>query len=232
MAEYGKTEYWDERYTKDPEVFEWYQTYQGIRHVLQPWIHEKSNVLIVGCGNSSMGEDLAKAGVHKVTSIDTSRVVVQQMSAKHREITNLAYTVMDVRRMQYPDASFDVCVDKGLLDTLLCMRDGEEVAKAAFSEIYRILKPSGALVLVSHGGPEGRAPLFQTEKLNWQLQQPVARVPKPRKQTEAETKKELEEFHFVYVVTKALSSTSAGASSSNGSSSNPDKNESSRRETG
>ena len=34
MAQYGKTAYWDERYTKDPEPFDWYQRYSGIRDLV------------------------------------------------------------------------------------------------------------------------------------------------------------------------------------------------------
>ena len=34
MAQYGKTSYWDERYTKDPEPFDWYQRYSGIQELI------------------------------------------------------------------------------------------------------------------------------------------------------------------------------------------------------
>ena len=34
MAQYGKTNYWDERYTKDPEPFDWYQRYSGVRDLI------------------------------------------------------------------------------------------------------------------------------------------------------------------------------------------------------
>ena len=34
MAQYGKVAYWDERYTKDPEPFDWYQRYSGIRDLI------------------------------------------------------------------------------------------------------------------------------------------------------------------------------------------------------
>ena len=34
MAQYGKASYWDERYTKDPEPFDWYQRYSGIKDLL------------------------------------------------------------------------------------------------------------------------------------------------------------------------------------------------------
>ena len=34
MAQYGKVAYWDVRYTKDPEPFDWYQRYSGIRDLV------------------------------------------------------------------------------------------------------------------------------------------------------------------------------------------------------
>ena len=35
MAQYGKIGYWDERYTKDPEPFDWYQRYQGLKDIIK-----------------------------------------------------------------------------------------------------------------------------------------------------------------------------------------------------
>lgn len=52
MAEYAKAAYWDDRYTQDPETFEWFQSYSGIAHILKQYINDKSRVLVVGCGNS------------------------------------------------------------------------------------------------------------------------------------------------------------------------------------
>ena len=34
MAQYGKPSYWDDRYTKDPEPFDWYQRYTNIKDIL------------------------------------------------------------------------------------------------------------------------------------------------------------------------------------------------------
>ena len=38
MAQYGKTSYWDERYTKDPEPFDWYQRYSGVRDLVNQYV--------------------------------------------------------------------------------------------------------------------------------------------------------------------------------------------------
>ena len=40
----GKTSYWDERYTKDPEPFDWYQRYSGIQELLQKYVKKDDAV--------------------------------------------------------------------------------------------------------------------------------------------------------------------------------------------
>ena len=58
MAQYGKPEYWDERYARDPEPFDWYQRWSGIRDICMNYMKPSDNVLIVGCGNSRLGEEM------------------------------------------------------------------------------------------------------------------------------------------------------------------------------
>ena len=43
MAQYGKTTYWDERYTKDPEPFDWYQRYSGIKDLLAQYARQRTS---------------------------------------------------------------------------------------------------------------------------------------------------------------------------------------------
>ena len=84
MAQYGKPNYWDERYTKgkcaiadpgafrnlifttisntnrrtsffhppDPEPFDWYQRYSGIKEILSTYLQKTDHMLMTGCGNS------------------------------------------------------------------------------------------------------------------------------------------------------------------------------------
>jgi hypothetical protein len=47
-------QYWDKRYKKDEEQFDWYQRYDTLKHILNE-VTPKSmdRILMVGCGNSS-----------------------------------------------------------------------------------------------------------------------------------------------------------------------------------
>lgn len=85
MAQYGKTAYWDERYTKDPEPFDWYQRYSGVRDLIAQYIKKEDNILVAGCGNSRLSEDLYEDGYSSIANIDISRVVIDQMTDKYKE---------------------------------------------------------------------------------------------------------------------------------------------------
>jgi hypothetical protein len=54
MAKYSNVEYWDSRYQLDPEPFEWYQNFEGVKSILKPLLHSDLNakILQIGCGNS------------------------------------------------------------------------------------------------------------------------------------------------------------------------------------
>ena len=54
MAQYGKQEYWDARYQQDNEPFEWYQHWAGFKDIVSPLFKTDNQILVVGCGNSSM----------------------------------------------------------------------------------------------------------------------------------------------------------------------------------
>jgi len=62
MPVYGKTEYWDNRYTDDPEPFDWYQRYSGIAHFVHKYVKRDDAVLVAGCGNSRLSEDMVDDG--------------------------------------------------------------------------------------------------------------------------------------------------------------------------
>ncbi len=62
MAQYGKTAYWDERYTKDPEPFDWYQRYSGVRDLVNQYVKREDLILMAGCGNSRMTEEMFEDG--------------------------------------------------------------------------------------------------------------------------------------------------------------------------
>lgn len=78
-------------------------------------------ILIPGCGNSSLGAELYDAGYHNITNVDTSAVVIAQMNDRYLDKEDMEFTNMDARSMEFlPNNCFDVIIDKALLDSLLC----------------------------------------------------------------------------------------------------------------
>lgn len=57
MAQYGKAEYWEERYSRDVEPFDWYQRYFSLRDTIGEFVPVENRILNVGSGNSSIFVD-------------------------------------------------------------------------------------------------------------------------------------------------------------------------------
>jgi hypothetical protein len=53
MAHYGKPEYWEERYNRQPDAFDWYQIFAGIKDIVTQYVQKSHKILNIGCGNSS-----------------------------------------------------------------------------------------------------------------------------------------------------------------------------------
>lgn len=47
-------------------------------------MRKDDNILMVGCGNSRLSEDMFDDGFTTLTNIDVSRVVIEQMIARYR----------------------------------------------------------------------------------------------------------------------------------------------------
>jgi SAM-dependent methyltransferase len=95
---------------------------------------------------------------------------------------NYVDTVMDARNMEYiPDDCFDVIIDIGnevdhcsislfasnftpntaLFDAQLCGDNNISSVQELMKEMYRVLKPGGVYIMISHGGPDTRMGYLQ-----------------------------------------------------------------------
>ncbi|CAN5951111.1 unnamed protein product [Sphagnum jensenii] len=79
---------------------------------------------MLGCGNSKLSEQMFDAGYHNIVNIDISESVIDQM----RKINDgkgkkMEWLVMDGCDLKFPSASFDVVLDKGTLDAVICGKD-------------------------------------------------------------------------------------------------------------
>ncbi|KAJ6948392.1 methyltransferase-like protein 13 isoform X3 [Populus alba x Populus x berolinensis] len=116
---YGDALYWDARYVQEAESFDWYQRYASLRPFVRRYIPTSSRVLMVGCGNALMSEDMVDDGYENIMNVDISSVAIDLMRRKYEHMPQLNYMEMDVRDMSFfPDESFDAVIDKGIIHPL------------------------------------------------------------------------------------------------------------------
>ncbi|KAF4352702.1 hypothetical protein G4B88_009776 [Cannabis sativa] len=162
---YGDALYWDARYIQEGGSFDWYQRYSALRPFVRNYFPTSSRVLMVGCGNAVMSEDMVKDGYEDIMNIDISSVAIEMMKRKHVNTPQLKYMQMDVRDMSvFPDESFDGVLDKGLNILITfgfihriaiiftnffvsCGTDAPVSTSQMLGEVSRLLKPGGIYML-------------------------------------------------------------------------------------
>lgn len=142
------------------ECFDWLVDYAEIRELIAEAIAKTStdvkNALVLGAGTSGLSEALVNDGaVTSVLSLDLEQHCVDIMSDKHRDDKRMEWAVADVTdwasvKSATQNRSFDLVVDKGTLDALLCVGD----CASYLATIARTTRCGGAVVLVSLHGPE------------------------------------------------------------------------------
>ena len=176
--------------------------YSQLRNIIFARLHENtsSEILIVGCGNSRIGEELYKDGYHNITNIDFSATVIQQMTEKYRDLEEMDFTEMNVCNIEFPLGCFDLVFDKCTLDCLLCGDNSFSKASLMMQNIYKVLKNGGVYMLVSYGMPDARIGYLKNKFLNWNIEHAkIAKVP-----LDQFTTIELSQYHYIYICTKAL----------------------------
>lgn len=151
--EFHSPEYWDKFFIKrGSKAFEWYGEYPELCGVLHKYIKTKDKLLVVGCGNSVISENLYDVGYHGIVNIDISDVVIRQMIDKNQsKRPDMKFLKRDVKKMDFEDGEFGVVFDKGTLDALMVDDSDAIVAEinAMFSEINRVLKQGGRYIIIT-----------------------------------------------------------------------------------
>ncbi|KAE8234633.1 hypothetical protein CF326_g322 [Tilletia indica] len=179
-AEFQTLEYWDRRYrakaAQGEQVFEWFKGYAEIKDTINELIPDKdARILMLGCGNSGLSADMAADGYSKITNLDFSVVVIDQMKEKHPEQD---WRVMDVRELKEHanelggEGSWDVIIDKGTLDALMAEKGSvwspsDSVLANVAAEVegvLALLKPeTGRFLYLTFGQPHFRRPHLERE---------------------------------------------------------------------
>jgi hypothetical protein len=167
----GAPYYWEAKYKEEMdeiigevECFDWYLPFEGAWEMIESFVNMGKNhrILIVGCGRSNTVEVLYNRGYRDITAIDISPSIIGKMQKKYANYTGVEFLVMDVREMMtLSSGTFSLVIDKALTDSLMCMSDFNSAAKAAFSEIYRVMSMEGVFFSVSHCMPLARVPYLR-----------------------------------------------------------------------
>jgi ubiquinone/menaquinone biosynthesis C-methylase UbiE len=129
---------------------------------------------MVGCGNSSLSEDMYSNAFKNITNIDYSEVVICKMKERTTEMKEMKWITMDARKMTlFENSSFDVILDKGTIDSFLTTQtsvwevpeDAQKDIDLMLAEIHRVQKNEGIYVYISFGQPHFRKPLLT----NWDI---------------------------------------------------------------
>jgi ubiquinone/menaquinone biosynthesis C-methylase UbiE len=197
MAQYSKQEYWDDRYLKDLDYFDWYQRYNNLKDLIKEHINPKCNILNIGCGNSRLSEEMYDDGYTSITNIDFSTVAIKQLVEKYKASRpSLKFIAMDARKLEFTDSSFDAIIDKGTLDSILCGENSSQNANMMLKEIERALAPGGVYMCISFGLPEQREPHFK--KLLWEIK--TSTIAKPQSNEQEEEK--AAQYFYIYIYRK------------------------------
>ncbi|WVQ81672.1 hypothetical protein IAT38_003797 [Cryptococcus sp. DSM 104549] len=79
-----------------------------------------ARILMLGCGNSALGEVMYDAGWTNIVNLDYSKTVIEQMKERHAEKRPLmTWQEMDVLNLEFAEDEFDLVVDKGTMDAML-----------------------------------------------------------------------------------------------------------------
>ncbi|CEP16565.1 hypothetical protein [Parasitella parasitica] len=174
---YKTQEYWEERYKKEDSntTFDWFKTYADLKPLLNEAIPSKeAKILMLGCGNSTLGEDMYNDGYKNITNIDYSKTVIDNMKERCADKPEMNWLEMDIRDLKFANESFDVVIDKGTMDALMCDRGdvwdpSEELikdVKGEVDEVERVLKVGGTFLFFSSGKlPYAVAQLDRISKL-------------------------------------------------------------------
>ena len=172
--------HWDETYAArdgvEGPVFEFGGGWAKLGRVVLPYVKGIQSgpgptILQLGCGNSRMAAAMIADGVaaDALLSTDFSPVVIESNRKRHPD---LQFAVADVMDLQFADGSFEVVVEKGVLE--LFQDYGEPVASARMlSEVWRVLAPGGVFLTVSAAPQSKLDAVASAQRQDWRVEKIV-----------------------------------------------------------
>lgn len=174
--DYREQSYWDTRY-KDEDKYDWFSSYAAFQQLLRQDLRVTDKILTLGCGNSAVSEEMYRDGYQHITNTDFSRVVIEKMAHKHRDLSEMSWLVMDICELKFEPCFFDVVLEKGTLDALMVHEKDPwntstetlEKMDTILTQVSAVLKPGGKFISITFAQPHFRRPIYAHSKYNWDV---------------------------------------------------------------
>nr|XP_027194697.1 EEF1A lysine methyltransferase 4-like [Dermatophagoides pteronyssinus] len=170
-VKYSESNFWEKRYSDENQATnEWLGDYSLFCDYFRENVNKSLSILILGCGNSLLSEQLFEDGYKNIHNIDISSTVIKTMSEHCEKCKRMKWSTMDCRRLEFPDETFDVIVEKATLDVFLVSEkspwnlsdEALQTLRPIGQEIHRVLrKNSGQFFSITFSAPHFRHPLLE-----------------------------------------------------------------------
>jgi len=175
-TDYARLDYWNDRYTNE-ETFDWCKSYSSFKPLIEKNVKRSDNILMLGCGNSELSEEMYRDGYHSITNIDYSPVVIENMKNRSPEAQSMHWMVMDVKDMKFDAGKFDVVIEKATFDALLvhekdpwCIsNDGKIFMNRILTQVSNVLSNGGRFISISFAQPHFRKRLYAEKSFDWNI---------------------------------------------------------------
>lgn len=116
------------------------------------------DVLDIGCGTSNFLQEMYdRDGFKKIIAIDFSEVCIKQMDARNAtKRKEILFAKMDCSKIDFQSNSFDLVIDKGTMDTLLCENQSYFKVARYLRGVQKVLRIGATFMLVTNGDPSER----------------------------------------------------------------------------
>merc|ERR1712150_132667 len=184
---YGDADYWSARYKEDTDPFDWYLRWEQLKEPLEPvfsGLSHDAQILVLGCGTSTLSEQLYAEGYLHITNVDRCEPVITLMEDRHMEqrakstiAANanspespvgeqrpaMRFIVAEVQNLPEDwDGRYDAIIDKALLDSVACSRERKRSIAAMLHSVSRVLKSEGIYICISWAEPRQRRAMIMS----------------------------------------------------------------------
>jgi hypothetical protein len=144
---------WDSFYIENEDTFEWHSSIA--LDTISSFVPSDADCLMVGCGNSKLpAAVLSTCENPRIVLLDTSKTCLKQLEQVYGSAVK--YQCGDASKLAdlWDTPSFDIIVDKGLTDAVLCGEGWDGILERVFEDASRVLREdSGVYLLISYKLP-------------------------------------------------------------------------------